>query len=354
MVFGRVLDIYAGDNPAGTQVGTATLMQQGELYQLAGINHVTGEDSLHASAEVHRSNTMDRNVAEVKIMNLNSDTRKWLEDPGKILRVDAGYTDEGFGTIFLGQIDYATSTLIESDWVTTINAYGFRARSMEFETLLTAVSYDPGTDLQTILNGLGLILGVPVFGVNVSNIIPQGGFVDVGPMRKMFRRVEKILAAPGVNLGLYYDLAELRVFKAGQPDFQIETLMWDLTSGLTSAKWVVHEVTAWRKEVKAARALQKAQAAYNKRKSPDGQTRAAQTVWYKKYADAEAKRERVELHGLVNHIARPNCPVKVSHPALSTDGYMLLVADDITYRLTNFGEDFDMAIHASRDASGNV
>lgn len=352
MAFGRILDIYAGFNPSGACSDSAALVQDGQLLQLAGQNHTTGEDTLHASAEIHRSNTMGRNTAEVKVMNLNADTRKWLEDPGKILRVDAGYADEGFGTIFLGQIDYASSTLVGGDWVTTINAYGFRARSMEFETLLTAVSYDPGTDLQTILNGLGLILGVPVFGVNVSNIIPQGGFVDVGPMRKMFRRIEKILA--DASLGLYYDIAELRVTKAGQPDFQIETLLWDVSSGLTSAQWVVHEVTAWRKEVKAERALHKAQAAYNKRKTADGQTRAAQTVWYKQYQDAEAKRVRAEMHGLVNHIARPNCPVKVSHPALSTDGYMLFVADDIIYRLTNYGEDFDMAIHASRDASGNV
>ena len=350
MAFGRVLNIYVGDTVSGVCVDGPTLVQPGTMLQLVGTVPGLAGETLHASCEVHRSNKMGHNIAEIKVMNLNQETRKWLESFHGVVRVDAGYEDDGFGTIFYGQVDLARSTLTGGDWVTTINAYHFRAHSMQFETLLTAVSYDPGTSLQTVLKGLADILGVPLLGIDVSWINLEGGFADVGPMSKTLKRVGKILA--GAHCGLYYDLAELRVFKKGTQSFDLDVLDWSLDTGLLTAKWLTHESKAWRKEVKSEQAHQKEQAAYNKSKSTDGRTRAAQRLTYARYQDGEAKRLRCEATGLVNHLARPNCPLYITHPAISADGKMFFIVDEIVYRLTNYGDQFDMTVFASRDPVG--
>lgn len=350
MAFGRVLNIYVGGSTTGSKVDGPSLVGPNELLQLVGTVPGLADDTLHASCEVHRSNKMGHNIAEIKVMNLNQETRKWLDSFRGVVRVDAGYEDDGFGTIFYGQIDLARSVLVGGDWVTTINAYHFRARSMQFETLLTSVSYDPGTSLQTVLSGLASILGVPLLGADVSWINLDNGFVDTGPMSKMLKRVEKALADK--SYGLYYDLAELRVFEKGVQSFDLDVLDWSLDTGLLTAKWVVHESKAWRKEVKSARAKAKAQEAYNKSKSTDGRTRAAQRLTYASYQDGEAKRLRCEATGLVNHLARPNCPLYITHPAISADGKMLFIADELVYRLTNYGDQFDMTVFASRDPVG--
>lgn len=357
MAFGRILDIFVGPNPSGKCVDGPSLVRDNEMLQIVGFDRDLGIEPLHAEAEIHRSNRMDRNTATIRVMNLREDVRKWLEIPGNIIRVDIGYEDEGSGTVFLGQIHKAGSTLSGSDWVTEFQCYHFRAKGMDFETLLVSVSFDPGTNLQTVIAGLGQLLNVPVLGVDVSSIELEGGFVSVGPMKRALDEVSKKLASQGY--GMFYDLGELYIYSACSPISDLQTLFLDLTSGLIRAKWVLHEKRDWRKEVQTAATLARRKANYDKVKSADGRTRAAQAVTYANYRAKEARRHRAEFVCLANHIARPNCPVLVKHPAITgtdnpQDKAMLFVADDITYKLSNYGNEWDMFVYGSRDPTAGT
>jgi hypothetical protein len=355
MAFGRILNIFAGPEPGGVCVDAPELVGPGRMLQLVGFDRELGIEPLHAECDLHRSNRMDRNTGEVRVLNLRESVRKWLENSGNIIQVDIGYEDEGSGTVFLGQTHKISSTLSGADWITTIPCYQFRAKTMDFETLLVAVSYDPGTNLQTVITGLGQLLGVTVFGENVAGIELDGGFVAVGTMKQALDHASRILANHGY--GLFYDLGELYVYKACTPLSNVETLVLDLGSGLISAKWVQHEKRDWRKDVQTAKTLARRKAEYAKIKSADGRTRAAQNIWFDEYRFKEARRARAEFKCLANHIARPNCPILVKHPAITGTDYRtnkagFFVADDINFKLSNFGSDFDMTIFASQDPTG--
>lgn len=357
MAFGRILDIYVGPGPGGECVDGPAMVGNDKMLQLVGFDRALGIEPLHADAEIHRSNRMDRNTANIKIMNLREDVRKWLEISGNVVRVDIGYEDEGSGTVFLGQIHKVSSTLVGSDWVTELQCYHFRAKGMDFETLLVAVSYDPGTNLQTVLEGLGQLLNVPVLGANVSQIELENGFVEVGPMKRALTHVSKTLADKGY--GMFYDLGEIFVYQASQPITMLPTINLSLATGLIKAKWVLHEKRDWRKDVQTAKTLARRKAQYDKVKSPDGRTRAAQAITFDTYRFKEARRHRVELQCLATHLTRPNCPVLVEHPAITgtenpQSKAMLFVADDINLKVSNYGNEFDMTIFASRDPSAGA
>ena len=355
MAFGRILNIFAGPEPGGVCVEDPELVGPGKMLQLVGFDRDLGVEPLHAEAELHRSNRMGRNVGVVRVLNLREKVRKWLETSGNIIQVDIGYEDEGSGTVFLGQTHRVSSTLTGGGWLTTIPCYQFRAKTMDFETLPIAVSYDPGTNLQTVVTGLAQILGVLVFGENVSTIELEGGFVATGTMKQALDDVSRILAAHGY--GLFYDLGELFIYEASKPLSSVEALRLELGAGLISAKWVQNEKRDWRKEVQTAKTLARRREQYNKIKSSDGRTRAAQNLFFDEYRYKEARRTRVQLKCMASHIARPNCPILVRHPAITGTEYAtakpaFFVADDIAYKLSNFGDDFDMTIFASRDPTG--
>jgi hypothetical protein len=355
MAFGRILNIFAGPEPGGVRVEDPELVGPGRMLQLVGFDRALGIEPLHAECDLHRSNRMDRNTGEVRVLNLKESVRRWLENSGNIIQVDIGYEDEGSGTVFLGQTHKISSTLIGGAWVTKIPCYQFRAKTMDFETLLVAVSYDPGTNLQTVITGLGQILGVTVFGEDVSGIELDGGFVAVGTMKQALDHVSRTLANHGY--GIFYDLGEVFVYKACKPTANAQTIEMELGSGLISAKWVQHEKRDWRKDVQTAKTLERRKAEYAKTKSADGRTRVAQNLFFDEYRFKEARRARVELTGLASHLARPNCPIHVRHPAITgvnyaTNSPAFFVADDINFKLSNFGNDFDMTIFASQDPTG--
>jgi hypothetical protein len=353
VAFGRILNIFAGPEPGGVVVPDPEFVGPGKMLQLVGFDRALGVEPLHAECDLHRSNRMDRNTGEVRVLNLKESVRKWLETSGNIIQVDIGYEDEGSGTVFLGQTHKISSTLSGSDWVTTIPCYQFRAKTMDFETLLVALSLDPGTDLQTVINGLGQALGVTVFGENVSGIELDGGFVAVGTMKQALDHASRILANHGY--GMFYDLGQLTIYQACKPLTGVEALHLDLDSGLIAAKWVLNEKRDWRKDVQTAKMLNSRRAQYAKSKSSDGRTRAAQNLTFAGYRFKEARRHRAEFKCLAMHTARPNCPILVKHPAIvgtPANAPMLFVADDINFKLSNFGSDFNMTIFASRDPTG--
>lgn len=354
MAFNRVLDIYVGYGIGDKiVVDPSMVVGKGQMVQLAS------GSTLHADAEIKRSNRMDRNTATVRIYNLNPKFRAWLEAPGKVIRIDAGYEDEGHGAVFYGQIDKAFSNIEgQADWVTTIYAYQFRSRGMDFEGLPVALSYDADTTVQTYLSDLASVLGVPLLGENVSDIILDGGIVTVTTMKRALDRAMKTLQYYGY--GMFYDLAELFVYKASKAVTTLPTVNFVEGRGLLSAKWVIHEKRNWRMDVRTKSALKKAREAYDKAKTADGKTRASQNLKYTKYLLGEAHRDRVEMTSLVDHRARPNCPCLVWHSAVSRSkpkagekipakDLPLFVIDDITLRLSNYGKSFDMVVYASKE-----
>ena len=360
MAWTRILNIYVGTNtdlpPSGTCADVDYrlnhLGEPGWLLQLTGLNPDTGEQSLDADIDVKRSNRIAHNSATAKVFNLNEQQRNFMDDVsvGKILRIDAGYQDQGFGTIFIGQVALASSTYLTSgDWETEIQASGIRSRTMEFETLHVSVSYATGTLLSKIIQDLAGLLNLDsVFGITNAGFPISGRFVYTGPMGKCLELVRGFLRAKSKDM--FFDLSQLVVYNTGAAgattpsDF--ETVFLDPASGLLKAERVIHDVKDWRLQVRPQRAQQKAAQSYDKNKSPDGTTRSAQNLGYAEYRAAEAKRRRSKVFCLLNPRVRPNCPVTLKGSPI--DGTYII--DDVHIVASTYADHFDMALGVSEDA----
>ncbi len=358
MAWGRVLNIYAGKAIDGTCSDTSVdvlsgstegiITGGGNFIRLAGDDPSTGRLGLDARAEIKRSNRMAKNTATVRVHGLNEKVRAYLENDGLLLRIDAGYHDSGFGTVFFGAFGGAQSVLEGADWVTEIHAYHFRAKGMSFETLFVALSYAPGASAKQVLNDFQSILGVPVYGSSaVSDVKLPNGWTYTGTMGGALRYMQSVLRWPW-GFGIFYDLGELIVYKvSGLADAKkrFETVFLDKDHGLLSAKKVIAGVKENRQEVKSEKRITALNSKISKTRSADGKTRLDQSLVMAQLRNDEVKRKRVEFTCLANHRLRPSCPVQIEHEAVNGT----YIVDDIHMDLCNHADRFSFRALASRE-----
>lgn len=97
------------------------------------------------------------NTAEIKIWNLNENSRDFIEASRDRLQFDAGHVSTGIGTIFIGDLSRATSRYEGASWVTKLEAGDGRDR---IRSSRVSGSHAPGSRVGAILRNVGSSLGV--------------------------------------------------------------------------------------------------------------------------------------------------------------------------------------------------
>jgi hypothetical protein len=335
-----VLDIYVGTSVGSVDRKTLSAT----TVKVCGDNPDTGEPGLDAEVDVTRSNRMAHNSASVKIYNAKKELRTQMELPGQVIRIDAGYKDQGFGTVFYGQVDGGSSDLSDGTWCTTLTASHLRAKNMAFETLYLSLSYGPGSNLQQVLSDIGAILGVDVVGKSNADIILPNGWVYPGTMKGALAYVQKVLRFNGKDL--FYDLAELVVYNVGVAVSSFDGVWLDFNSGLLTAKPVLNAVKDYRQEARTANAIERARARYDKTKSANGKTRISQSIDSNKAKESELHRVHAKFTSIVNHRLRPNCSVWLKSSPVTGE----FCLDDIRFKMTTFNDDFYCEGEVSRES----
>lgn len=341
MAFTRILNVYVGQTLDDVQAKAAGLDgSKTPAVQVVGTDPSTLLQTLDCEVDIRRSNRMRYNTAKIKIFNLGQELRDKCREDFNIVRVDAGYADQGIGTVFFGQIDRSSSRLVGADWETTIQAAHFRSfnvgkgRDMGYDSLYPSLSYDPGTNLRDILSDVGQILGVPVVGLPSVDVVLPSAFVSVGTMKKVLEQITATLKHNGMNL--FYDMGQIVVYKVGGTS-TFEAVYLDKNSGLLEAGYAPNRARWERIEARSTLQKQKNAERYNRTKTADGRTRIDQSNARADFRIDEARRQRIRFKALARHNLRPGGLVVVDSDALY-DKYFIL--DDLYFKLNNFGTSF--------------
>jgi hypothetical protein len=200
--------------------------------------------------EIEKTMKLSENFARFKVYNASANTRNNILIEGNNVTFSAGYEDEGklapgSNTIFVGQIDSATTKKIGPDWVTDIKAVTSRGKGKTINTIPITLNVTKGTPLSTVITTIATSLGLVTFGLeNTSDIILQNGWCYMGTTNGALRYIQKILKNEG--RGIYFDDDELVVFNIGIPS-KVEVVVLTYTGGLLN----VEDITEKPEESKA-------------------------------------------------------------------------------------------------------
>lgn len=189
--------------------------------------------------EIEKTMKLSENFARFKVYNASANTRNNILIEGNNVTFSAGYEDEGklapgSNTIFVGQIDSATTKKIGPDWVTDIKAVTSRGKGKTINTIPITLNVTKGTPLSTVITTIASTLGLVTFGLeNTSDIILQNGWCYMGTTNGALRYIQKILKNEG--RGIYFDDDELVVFNIGIPS-KVEVVVLTYTGGLLNVE----------------------------------------------------------------------------------------------------------------------
>ena len=192
--------------------------------------------SLDLSFKVVRSVAFAENEAEFLIYNASKNTRNEVLKKGNSLTFSAGYEDQAFGVIFIGQVLESKTYREYGNIITRILATNTSAETKPLSRTLVSLSYAPDTSSKTILDEIADLLGLALIGIDNSlddlPILPNG-FVYAGIIRGALQYSTKVLKSKGI--GLYIDNTSLVVYKLqGSSTFNVGFLNKD--TGLLSAE----------------------------------------------------------------------------------------------------------------------
>ena len=296
---------------------------------------------LDISGKVIRANRMVENKAEITIYGASESTRNQISEEGKSCVIRLGYEDEGVGTVFIGQVDHATSHHVGPEIVTKIVAVAVRSVDFRFGSTPFAVSVPPGGKLTTVLESLALVLGIGILGSQNAAITLPNGYAFAGASRDALTYCDKILRSHGC--GLHVDLGELVVYKAGGAVSEFDVLYLTPDTGLLSAEPVEDNVKEARQLAKTRARLSQAR----KRPTDAGTSKqkagATQTLLKETRKEQELLRKQAKLRALINHIARPNGLVQVESEQVQGP----YVIDQVEFRFDNMAKEFEMELEVS-------
>lgn len=270
-------------------------------------------DGLHMSFRVTRSIVFNDNVAEIQVYNASKATRQLLHKPGSNVILRAGYEDTGLGTIYIGNIIKAHSAKQGPDYITTLQTASLRSKEKPFQSTPVALSFSPGTPMNTVLDTIGQTLGLIVAGVSADFPLPNG-WTYAGSVRGALTYCEKVLKAN--DLSLFADLAEMIVFRKGEPS-DFDAVYLDYTCGLLSANDISDNVDLTQETI---------QAVLETGNETDVETAVADTV--------QVMPKKLELNCILIPKSRPNGLVRVKYG----DGEGNYIVDTLTHTGDNFSE----------------
>lgn len=327
MAWNRVVEVLIGTDP--TDPAT--------VVDIAGLD---------ISGRVVRTCLASANTAEITIYNAAKTTRNQISAEGRALIVKLGYEDDGAGVVFIGTVDHAVSTHVGPDWVTKVSAVSVRSTTLDggagFGTTPVALSFAPGTKLESVLDKLALVLGLDLLGgENARDITLANGFVFPGSATQALLKVDKILKSN--SCGLHIDVGAIVVYKAGQAISEFTGIYLDYDTGLLNAEPVEDHLKETRLLAKTKKAQEKARKRLSDASTQKAKTAATQTLLRAKVKEEEIERDKVKIRALINHLARPNAPVTVKSEQV--DGTYL--ADSVVFDFDNQGGKFEMELEAS-------
>jgi len=210
MAWDRVVKLFVGEDGKGLEIS-----------------------GLDLSFDIRRANTPADNTATFVIYNAKEQTRREVLKKGNNLIFEAGYIDEGTGTLFIGNITSAVSKKQDDTWVTKVTAASIRATNQPLKYVIFTGSYIPGTKLSTVIQEIGNAIGLVVIGATNADVELPNGWTYAGSLRGALKYCQKILNDN--DKALYIDNNELVIFNTGDRDSQFSVLQLDYTSGLLRA-----------------------------------------------------------------------------------------------------------------------
>jgi hypothetical protein len=186
---------------------------------------------LHIEFDITKSNEFEENIGEFIIYNANENTRKYVLKEGNNVVFDAGYKDEGTGTIFIGNITESISKQVGPDWITTIQAATIQTNLTALKNNYISLSFAEDTPVIQPLKKIASAVGLGVYGeLNVSGIILQNGFTHAGSTRSALVNLKNILKSK--DIGLYADNQEIVLYNLATKSGRFSTVLLDYQSGL--------------------------------------------------------------------------------------------------------------------------
>ena len=250
--------------------------------------------------KIVRSVAFAENEAEFLIYNAKPETRSKILKKGNSLSFSAGYKDQAFGVIFIGQILEAKSYQDGADMLTKIIATNTSSETKPLSRTLVSLSYEPKTNAKVILNEIAELLGLALIGIDNADLdlpILPNGFSYAGIVRGALQYATNILKSK--KLGLYIDNTSLVVYKLdGTSTFTAGYLSYD--TGLLS--------------------VEKEERSHNDQQRPEDET----------------ERNYINFTSLLNPRMKPNGLVEIDTEKLK--GVYLI--HKIDFEGDNFGGDF--------------
>jgi hypothetical protein len=280
MAFSRVVNLSIGTNGQGLVIS-----------------------DLDIEFEISRSITFSENSATFRVFNAQQNTRSEILKIGNNVIFDAGYEDDGVGTLFIGNIVQSQSYLTGSDWVTDILAVCDRAEDQPLDSVNLTLSYKKDVPLSSIISDIADSLGLAIFGAENAQMKLPNGFTYTGNVRKALKMCDKILKDN--NSYLYRDNSVIVIINRDRPtDFT--TVYMDYDSGLLSVKDITES-----EALMNAKELKKAQ--------------------------KEGTKKRVAFSTILVPKMRPNGLITFKNTG--NDG--TFVIEKVTFKGDNFGGDFN-------------
>lgn len=209
MAFNRVVELSIGED------GTGVLIS-----------------ALDIDFRVEKTATLAENYAEFTIYNAKESTRNDILKKGANVILSLGYEDEAVGTVFIGNIDKATSSKKGPDWITKIKAYTIRSKDAPLEIIPISLSYGPGTSVAQPIRAISQAAGLTLSGVeNVQSITLPNGWVFAGTFKGALRYLKGILDAN--DIGIYIDNSEVVLYQLGVAS-RYKVVLLSTTGGLLS------------------------------------------------------------------------------------------------------------------------
>jgi hypothetical protein len=260
---------------------------------------------LNIEFDIERSRGTEDNKATFVVYNAKENTRNEILKKGNIVNFKAGHEDEGnAGIIFVGTITRSETIKDGPNWVTTIEAYDYRANDEAFIYGTISVSYKEATQLSTIVNDFANAINIPVNGTNILTSITNNGFVYAGTIGGMANKIRNNLKPLG--LGLYFDQSEMFVYNKN------DATVFDVVR-LTNQSGMIYA-----KEISDI--------------SEDQEDK-----------ENEDDKKRVEVRGLLNPKLKPNSAVDVE--GVNVKGTFII--EKIRFFGDNDAGDFDYILEAS-------
>jgi hypothetical protein len=186
---------------------------------------------LHIDFDITRSNTFEENTGEFIIYNANENTRKYVLKEGNNIVFDAGYDDEGLGTIFIGNITQSVSKQVGPDWITEVMSSTIQTNLTALKNNFITLSFAENTAVIQPIKKIATAVGLGVYGeLSVSGIALENGYTHAGSTRSALVNLKNILKAK--DIGLYADNQEIVLYNLLTKKGRYSTVLLDHKSGL--------------------------------------------------------------------------------------------------------------------------